>query len=289
MTVLLVAVFTPFSVAAVYQIEAHSNDSLRAMPTLERFETKIEEILDIEYTDTVRVVIASDMPSFNAALGGAFPDWGAAAAIADRKLIVIKSPSSFNVGKSLEELLGHELGHLMLDAASDGRQLPRWFEEGFCQLISGEWRIDSDLRVTLAVWGSGLIHLAALDRVNHFGGAKASLAYAQSYLAVSSLVQEFGLELIPDFLTNYRASGNLYEAFFESTGYRYMEWINLWQKKTVDRYRLVLYIFDPSILFPLIAILFLLLYLIKIYYMRKKKKKWELEERYKSDEQGLST
>jgi len=289
---LLVLIFAALSSpvqAAVFQISAPGSDSSAATQILERFEQKIENILGIEYDDTVKVVIARDIKSFNAAIGSAFPDWGAAAAVKNRNLIVIKSPSHFEIGKNLPELLGHELGHLMLDKASGGRWLPRWFEEGFCQLISGEWRVSSDILLTRAVWGSGLIQLTALEGVNNFGGAKASLAYAESYLAVSSLVKEFGIEVIPDFLTDYRANGNIYEAFFNSTGYRYTEWVVVWQKKSAERYRLILYIFDPSILFPLIAVLFILLYLVKVYLMRKKKKRWKIEERYKGDEQGFTT
>lgn len=285
---LIFATFLSPVQAAVFQISSAGSDSSGAYQILEQFEQKIENILGIEYNDTVRVVIAKDISAFNTALGSAFPDWGAAAAVKDRNLIVIKSPSHFEVGKNLAELLGHELGHLMLDKASGGRWLPRWFEEGFCQLISGEWRLSSDILLTRAVWGSGLIQLTALEGVNNFGGAKASLAYAQSYLAISSLVREFGIEFISVFLADYRTNGNIYEAFFNSTGYRYAEWVVVWQKKTAERYRLVLYIFDPSILFPLIAVLFILLYLVKVYLMRKKKKQWEIEERYKRDEQGFT-
>ncbi len=289
---LILLIFTAISSsaqAAVFQVSASASDSVDAIRALELYQRKIEDVLGIEYGDTIKVVIAKDIKSFNAALGSAFPDWGAGAAVKDRHLIVIKSPSHFETGKSLAELLGHELGHLMLDKASGGRWLPRWFEEGFCQLMSGEWRLSTDILLTRAVWGSGLIQLTALEGVNNFGGAKASLAYAQSYLAMSSLVREFGIEFISDFLSDYRANGNIYEAFFNSTGYRYTEWVVVWQKKTAERYRLVLYIFDPSILFPLIAVLFILLYLVKVYLMRKKKKQWEIEERYKGDEQGLST
>jgi hypothetical protein len=201
---------------------------------------------------------------------------------------VIKSPSAFPIGKGLDELLGHELGHLMLDNAAGGRWLPRWFEEGFCQMISGEWRIEQDILVTRAVWGSGLIPLTALENVNRFGDAKASLAYAQSYLAVTSLVQEFGVEFIPDFFRYYDEGNNFYDAFYKATGYRYIEWTGLWQQKTAGRYRFILYIFDPSILFPLIAVLFILLYLLKIYLSRKKMKQWEIEEKYRSDDQSFT-
>jgi hypothetical protein len=246
-------------------------------------------MLNIDFTDTVTVVIAYNQESFDRALQSSFPDWGAAAAVKEKRLIVLKSPRHFSVGKSLDELLGHELGHIMLDYAAEGKWLPRWFEEGFCQLISGEWRINQDILITRAVWGSGLIPLTALDNVNRFGGAKASLAYAESYLAVSSLVQEFGIQFMPDFFYYYNEGNNYYDAFENATGYRYIEWVGIWQSKTTERYRFILYIFDPSFLFPLIAVMFILLYLLKKYLSRKKMKQWEMEERYKGDDQNYTT
>ena len=274
--------------AAFFNIEAAEANTAAVKSILDTQLVKIENILQIDFPETVTVVIADNIQSFEAALGGNFPDWGAAAAIKKKKLIVVKSPDFFPVGKTIDELLGHELAHLMLDHAAGGRWLPRWFEEGFCQMISGEWRLSTDILVTRAVWGSGLLPLTALENVNYFGSAKASLAYAQSYLAVASLVREFGIEFIPDFLGRYKQTANIYESFFNATGYRYSEWINLWQQKTSQKYRLVLYIFDPSILFPLIAVLFIILFLIKTYYTRKKKKQWELEEKYGGRDESLT-
>ena len=51
---------------------------------------------------------------------------------------------------------------------------------------------------------------------------------------------------------------------------------------------MLVYLFDPAVLLPLIAVLFIILYLAKTYQVRKKKKKWEFEERYRSDDSGFS-
>jgi len=271
--------------AAVFLIDAPESDTMQARLALEYYHDRIAGNLEIEFPDTVRVVIAANREAFNRAVGSYFPDWGAAAAIKKKNRIVIKSPSHFKVGKSLNELLGHELGHLMLDKASGGKWLPRWFEEGFCQLVSGEWRLKNDIAVTRAVWGSGLIPLTALEKVNQFNGSKASLAYAQSYLAVSLLVQEFGMDVIPHFLSTYRDSGDIFGAFFKASGYRYSEWIDFWKKNTEHRYKLVLFVFESDFFFPALAVLFILLYIVKKYQVRKKKQKWEVEERYKGNDQ----
>lgn len=273
---------------ARFIISAPPADTASIRQVLEHHQEKTSGMLKIDFPDTVRVIVATDEATFRRALGPAFPDWGAGAAVPERNLIVIKSPAHFAVGKSLDELLGHELGHLMLNRAANGLWLPRWFEEGFCQLISGEWRLTQDFLITKAVWGSGLIPLTALESVNNYGGAKAALAYAQSYLAVSAMVRDFGIAVLPDFLERYRKGKNFYNAFFQATGYDYMEWIGEWQRKTAERYRLLVYLFDPAVLLPLIAVLFIILYLAKMYQVRKKKKKWEFEERYRSNDSGFS-
>jgi hypothetical protein len=285
----LTVTIAPHTSAAVFVIDAPIMDSVHVHSSLDYHLERITSMLKIEYTDTIRVVIATDLDSFNRALGSDFPDWGAAAAVKAKRLILIKSPSHFRVGKSLDELLGHELGHLMLDEAAAGRWLPRWFEEGFCQLVSGEWRISQDIRITRAVWGSGLIPLTALESVNRFGGAKASLAYAESYLAVSSLAKEMGSDFFAEFLSDYKAKGNIYKAFFNSTGYHYIEWVGIWQRKTGQKYRLVFFLFDSRLLFPLLAILFILLYILKMYQVRKRKKQWQERERLHGDDQTFPT
>lgn len=285
----ITAIVVPCASAAVFIIDAPTTDSMHVHSSLDYHLERITSMLKIEYSDTIRVVIATDLDSFNRALGSEFPDWGAAAAVKRKRLIVIKSPTHFRVGKSLDELLGHELGHLVLDKAAGGRWLPRWFEEGFCQLISGEWRFSQDILITRAVWGSGLIPLTALEDVNRFGGAKAALAYAESYLAVSSLAKEMGSDFFAEFLNDYKDHDNIYKAFFNSTGYYYIEWVGIWQRKTAEKYRLVFFLFDSRLLFPLLAILFILLYLVKMYQVRKRKRQWKEQERLYGDDQTFTT
>jgi hypothetical protein len=277
------------SQAAAFRIKANSDDSLAAYKTLQNFSSKLTTITGASLAETIDVVIAADIQSFNLAVGSEIPDWGAAVAIKSRELIVIKSPRYFPVGKSLDELIGHELTHIALDNAVGGKWLPRWFEEGFCQMMSGEWRFEQDLLMTRAVWGSGLVPLIELESLNRFGGAKAGLAYAESYLAVTELTRDLGIDFFMDFFNEYRASGNFYQAFTKTSGYKYLDWTNLWLDQNARKYRFVLFIFDSRLFFPFLAVVFLLLYMIKLYQVRKKKKEWERMERLWSNDQNYTT
>jgi hypothetical protein len=277
------------SQAAVFHIQAFAEDSAEAQIALSNFLPKISAALGVEFPDTVNVVIAASKESFDQAVGSEVPDWGAAVAIKEQNLIVVKSPRNFQVGKDIQELLGHELTHLVLNKAAGGKWLPRWFEEGFCQLMSGEWRFEQDMLLTRAVWGGGLIPLTYLESLNGFGGAKAALAYAESYLAVSMLARDLGMDFFPDFLSEYDTSGNFYLSFARTSGYKYLEWTNIWQDKTSQKYRFILFIFDSRLFFPLLAIIIILLYFVKMWQVRKKKKQWEKLERYRIDDETFPT
>ncbi len=271
--------------AAVFLIESPPDQSRNVQTYLERHLDKLSSVFAIELTDTVRVVIADDQRRFSELVGNDFPDWGAAAALKERALIIIRPPEQFPGGKTLDELLGHELCHLAIDKACGGRWLPRWFEEGLCQMLSGEWRISQDVLLTRAVWGSGLLPLISLESVNWFGSAKAALAYAQSYQAVVALTHDFGIDFYAPFFESYRQSGDFYGTFFNLTGYRYLEWVNKWQSETTRKYRFVLFIFDSQLLFLALPVFFLLIYAIKKIQSRRKLKEWERLEKLRHDGQ----
>ncbi len=276
------------SQATVFHIKAPADDSVAALEFLRHYSAQLYKTTGVSIIDTVFVVVASDSREFNSTVGGEVPDWGAAVAIKSRRLIVIKSPRLFPVGKSLNELLGHELAHIALNDAVGGKWLPRWFEEGFCQMMSGEWRFEQDVLLTRAVWGSGLMSLIELENLNGFGGAKAALAYAESYLAVNSLTRELGIDFYADFFSEYGKSGNFYQSFMSTSGYKYFDWVSQWQNQTARKYRFVLYIFDSRLFFPLLAVVFLLFYVLKLYQVRKKKKEWQRIERIWDNDKGFT-
>ncbi len=256
---------------------------------LDKHLNKLSSVFKVELTDTVKVVIAADQRRFTELVGEDFPDWGAAAALKERNLIIVRSTERFPGGKSLDELLGHELCHIAIYAALGKKWLPRWFEEGLCQMLSGEWRMSQDVLLTRAVWGGGLLPLVSLESVNWFGSAKAALAYAQSYQAVTAMTRDFGIEFYGQFFETYRESGDFYGTFFRLTGYRYLEWVGKWQSETTRKYRFILFIFDSQLLFLALPLLFVLIYAIKKMQSRRKLREWKRLEKLRHDGQEYTT
>ena len=100
---------------------------------------RLMDILEDTLTYKPSIYIVGDIKQFNKLIRGRFPDWGAAAAFAERKLIAIKSPDKFNLGKSLEELLVHEYAHLAVSHKTGLHSAPRWLHEGIAMFASMEW------------------------------------------------------------------------------------------------------------------------------------------------------
>ncbi len=153
------------------------------------------------------VFISTTDREFDSLIGGKFPDWGAAAAIPHRGMIVIKSPNHFRIQKSLTELLIHEYSHLALSDRLGLGRAPRWFDEGLAMRVSHGWSFDDNLTMSKAALFSGLIPLSEIDGVNGFGGPRAGVAYATSYQAVDYFYDTYGVEAVNRFL-NYLAAGN---------------------------------------------------------------------------------
>jgi len=280
-------ILTPTGVAAdqVYQnteFKIYSGDQSLADSTyyyLKFYQTRIEQFLQWQLDTTVSIYIAETDDDFYSKVGGSFPDWGVGAADLENSTIVIKAPAMLQTGKSLRELVSHELAHVILFRAAGRHWLPRWLHEGFAMYISGEWQIGQDILVARSVWTGNLIPLQKLEILNSFKGVQANLAYTQSYLAVSSLLSKRDPSLFPDILELYRRTGDFFESWRIVSGREYRIWMNEWYSGTSKKYRMFLFLFDSEIFWIILSLLFIFLFIMKRIQNRRIRKRWEIEER----------
>lgn len=265
---------TPFRIIPADNIYADS-----ALYYLDYYHMRLSNLLGVSLDTSISVYIAESDDEFRRWTGSSMPDWGAGAASAERGIIVIKSPKFMRTGKSFSELLGHELTHIMLDRAAEGRWLPRWIHEGLAMRVSGEWDIGQDILVARAAWTGNLIYLQRLENLPEFNGAQASLAYTESYLAVSSLLKDKDEYLIADLLELYRRSNDFHRSFKQTAGIDYVTWVADWQEKTSMQYHFLLFILDSKIFWLAVPTLIIILFLYKKKQNRKTKRRWKMEER----------
>ena len=99
----------------------------------------------------------------------------------------------------LAKVIPHELAHLVVDQRIDncaGNRLPTWFNEGLARFAEGPTSAE-DRKLVLDALRSGEIQpFLGLTAEFPVSTARANLAYAQSGMAVSFLVEQYGGETI---------------------------------------------------------------------------------------------
>ncbi|MDH4223665.1 MAG: peptidase MA family metallohydrolase, partial [candidate division Zixibacteria bacterium] len=173
----------------------------------------------------------------------------------------------------------HELAHIFLYKKSRGADIPRWMDEGFAMMQSREWRIGLDIIVVRALFTGSFIPLPQIESLNQFDDSKAQLAYVESYLAFSYLLDEYGKESFFDLLNQLSMGNNLESAFLKTTGSSYtgfqLEFLSYLKK----RYNIFALLGDTFLFWLILAFLVIFLYFIKKQRNRKTLKKWEYEDK----------
>jgi hypothetical protein len=228
------------------------------------------------------IYIVEDLDHFKRLIRGRFPDWGAAVALPERKLIAIKSPDKFNLGKSLQELLAHEYAHLVVAQRTGFYFPPRWFDEGMAMLVSTEWGWSDNLAMSKAAVFGDFIPLRSIEEVNRFSQDKAQVAYAQSYLAVKYLFDEYGINAVNKFLDEVAGGFSFDDALVASTGSSYSEFENEYLQYLRTHYNLVTLFTDTMYFWLALAVIVVIGAFLQFRKRRKYYKKWEEQERLQS-------
>ncbi|HSH00193.1 MAG TPA: peptidase MA family metallohydrolase, partial [candidate division Zixibacteria bacterium] len=149
--------------------------------------------------ESFSVYLLDDPAQLREYVGGGFPDWGAAAAQAELRRIIIKAPELTAADKPLALLAAHEYAHLLVWSLSGGAA-PRWLDEGLAMYLSSEWTFADFTALSQASLRGAFIPLESIEGMNSFDEGAAHIAYAQSYLAVRYLVEYYGPEALADAL-----------------------------------------------------------------------------------------
>jgi hypothetical protein len=228
------------------------------------------------------IYIVRDESYFLQLIGGSFPDWGAAAALPSLKRIVIKSPDRFNLGRPLPELLAHEYAHLAVAKRIGFREAPRWFDEGMAMMVSMEWSWSDNLAMSNAAVFGHFIPLRQIDMVNRFPEGKAHLAYAESYLALTYLVKQYGVSSLNLFLDQIAKGQSVDSALMASTGSDEAGFETEFRAYLDNRFNVTSLLMDTIYFWMALAVILVIGTLLKFLKRRKYYEKWREEQKYES-------
>ena len=147
------------------------------------------------------------------------PDWVAGYAYgALGQIVLFPARSPTYPDSTLEEVLLHEVSHVLTARAAGGRPVPRWFNEGLAMYVGRPWSLEDRSRVT---WTLLVDDEPTLDQLETaFGGGRTEVAraYAISGAFVRDLVRRHGKRFPAQLLREVARGTDFDNAFFRASG-----------------------------------------------------------------------
>ncbi len=130
----------------------------------------------------------------------------------------------------IDEVVAHEVAHLLLSQAVGSARVPRWFDEGYAEHACGslEWASRELLADHLETG-----RLASLEQLTDSfprDGQAAAVAYAQSHALVAYLLREAPAGALPELVRRLRAGEEFQSAFLAATGRSVSAWDEAWRR-----------------------------------------------------------
>jgi hypothetical protein len=162
----------------------------------------------------IRVVLATETSD----VGRETPRW--IAGFADSRtdtIVLFPARAPHYPYDSLDELLQHEVAHILIARAAPGADIPRWFHEGLAMAAERVWRLEDHRRLAMLALGS---HppLSALDAEFNAGADRAARAYSFAGAFMRDLLTRYGAGFPAGVLARLATGQSFDLAFRDTTG-----------------------------------------------------------------------
>ncbi|HQR65876.1 MAG TPA: hypothetical protein PLB02_00585 [Thermoanaerobaculia bacterium] len=163
----------------------------------------------------IRVVLAPE----SSMLAKSAPSWisGYTDGVSNVVVLLPERTPSYPDG-GLEEVLMHEVAHVLIYRASAGRRVPRWFNEGVAMLAGRSWRLRDQTQLALGLLSGRKVPLWKLDDLFEGDRWQVESAYALSGALVQDLLDRYGTGLPAALLSRVAEGLSFDEALRRTTG-----------------------------------------------------------------------
>lgn len=145
--------------------------------------------------------------------------WIAGYAIGESSLVVLfpaRSPGYPD--NTLEDVLRHELAHVLISRASGGGRVPRWFNEGLAMEVERERRFQDQTELFYQLVKGGETDLHQLDGLFLGSQNDQIRAYALAGAFIHDVLQSYGPTSARGILARMRQGASFDSAFIDVTG-----------------------------------------------------------------------
>lgn len=245
----------------------------------------LERSLGTGLTGPVRIVVlppgALSDPDL-ARLDALAPPWAAGFALPGARLVVLRRELAGRYPfSSLEEVLTHELAHVVLHDAQPGVEWPRWFDEAVATRAGRAWEWRDRFALNGVLLSGSLPSLDELSRAFGRSGDEAGRAYAASFDFLEWARGEYGPELVPRLL-RARRERTFEQAWWKVTGVGLAESEAAWRGGAATVRRLFLAASSSTVTWFGLTSLFLLAV------WRRRRRTREIEARWAEEEKPVA-
>jgi len=200
---------------------------IAAPPELSSVQKRLEAIEPKRFDDIARLVgLADTGPPIQVVLAPEISEvarnvspWVAGFASSGESMVVIfpaRTPRYPN--GSLEDVLRHEVTHVLIGRASAERPVPRWFNEGLAMSAERGWRWEDEGQFVYQWALAPVQSLADIDRMFEGGQTEQTRAYALSGAFVHDLLRREGQSFGAQILSRMNDGASFDHAFTEAAG-----------------------------------------------------------------------
>lgn len=181
------------------------------------------------------IVLTHDQSDFETLQPGRTHDWADGTAWPQRSLIYLKAPRARSgLSKDLEQVLEHEVVHVLLGQAFGRRPVPSWLQEGMAQYFAGEVTPDLPQRIARGMVSGGLMSLNQLSFGFPRSPQRADLAYAQSADLINWIASEYGEDALRVLVDEMSRGQSMNASLYAATGVNATELEQAWQSRLQD-------------------------------------------------------
>lgn len=144
--------------------------------------------------------------------------WTAGLAIGAERIVLFPARSPVYPHDTLEDVLRHEVMHVLIARATNGYAVPRWFNEGLAMYSERPWALEDTTRVAYAFALGPTLTLDEIDDLFAGDRSAQSRAYALAGGLVRTLVADHGRNVAARLLARVATGVRFEEAYVEVTG-----------------------------------------------------------------------
>lgn len=180
---------------------------------------ELSERLRVPVGDTVYIYLTPTDDVFRSLQPSRAPMWADATAYPRSGAIYLRAERARIAGdEPIEQVLDHELVHILVGRAFAPNHPPSWLQEGYAQVFAGQQGPETTRTILRGRAMGGLIPFSSLMRGFPPDPVQADLAYAQSADLMAWLMVQHGEGVLPELLLEMRGGASTDVAFRKVTG-----------------------------------------------------------------------